>query len=385
MTDPLVIIGTGLGGYNVAREFRKLDTDTPVTLITADDGRSYSKPMLSAAFEKRKDASSLAMATPEGMATQLNAGVRTHTEVTALDPAGRRVLIGDEAVPYSGLVLAWGAQVLRAPLGGDAADTVLSVNDLEDYGLFRERLQGKRRVLIMGTGLIGCEFASDLTHAGFEVTLVAPDQHLLQLLVPETAGRLLQKALQAEGVKIHLGPLVQGVDRAADGSLLVQLDNDTQLETDLVVSAIGLRPRIALAEAAGLRTGRGILTDQALQTSEEHIYAMGDCAEVCGHSLQYILPLMAAARALAKTLAGTPTAVHYPAMPVTVKTPACPVVSMPVPRGVEGEWMIEHARTDLRGEFRDDEGVLRGFVLCGERTKERFALAKEVPDLLPAT
>ncbi len=382
MDAPVVIIGTGLGGYNVAREFRKLDPATPLTLVTADDGRSYSKPMLSAAFDKGKDADSLAMAMPEDMAVQLNATVRTRTTVTGIDPARREVQIDGERFGYSRLVLAWGAQVLRAPLTGDGAEDVLSVNDLEDYAVFRQRLEGKRRVLIMGAGLIGCEFASDLTQAGFEVTIVAPDNHLLQLLVPGSAGRLLQKALEEKGVKVHLGPLVQAVHRDGDG-YHVELNEDGPLAADLVVSAIGLRPRINLAEAAGLQVSRGIVTDQQLRTSDENIYALGDCAEVSGHSLQYILPLMASARALAKTLAGTPTPVHYPAMPVTVKTPACPVVALPPPRGLEGEWLIETARTDLRGEYRDEDGTLRGFVLCGERIKERFELAKKVPDLLP--
>ena len=382
MTAPLVIIGTGLAGYNLAKEFRKLDTETPISLITADDGRSYSKPMLSTAFDKGKDADSLAMAMPEEMAEQLNATVRTRTEVTAIDPANRQVHIGREQLAYGSLVLAWGAQVLRAPLTGTGAQDVISVNDLEGYGRFREQLNGRKKVLIMGAGLIGCEFASDLTSAGFEVTIIAPDRHLLQLLVPEAAGRLLQKALAAKGVQIHLGPLVAAVHRDGD-AYRVELNEGEPLHAELVVSAIGLRPRIGLAETAGLETRRGIVTDQLLRTSDPNIYALGDCAEVSGHSLQYILPLMAGARALAKTLAGQETPVHYPAMPVTVKTPACPVVALPPPRDTEGDWLIESARTDLRGEYRDSDGTLRGFVLCGERIKERFELAKQVPDLLP--
>src|SRR5690606_3341491 len=134
MTAPLVIIGTGLAGYNLAREFRKHDSQTPLLLITADDGRSYSKPMLSTGFAMGKDANSLGMLDAGQMAIQLDAEIRTHTRVTRLDPDNRRVWIGNEPVPYRDLVLAWGAQPIHVPLAGDATDRVFSINDLLDYG-----------------------------------------------------------------------------------------------------------------------------------------------------------------------------------------------------------------------------------------------------------
>jgi len=90
MNAPVVIIGTGLAGYNVAREFRKLDSETPLLLITADDGRSYSKPMLSTGFGKNKEADGLSMAEPGAMAEQLKAEVRTHTRVSGIDPGHKR-------------------------------------------------------------------------------------------------------------------------------------------------------------------------------------------------------------------------------------------------------------------------------------------------------
>ena len=174
MSDPVVIIGTGLAGYNLAREFRKLDSETPLLLITTDDGRSYSKPMLSTGFGKNKDADGLSMAEPGAMAEQLDAQVWTHTRVTGIDPGHRRLWIGEEAVAYRDLVLAWGAEVLSVPIEGDAADQLFTVNDLQGYGRFRQAVEGKRKVLILGAGLIGCEFANDLSLGGYEVDLVAP-------------------------------------------------------------------------------------------------------------------------------------------------------------------------------------------------------------------
>lgn len=113
MTSPVVIIGTGLAGYNLAREFRKLDGETPLLLITADDGRSYSKPMLSTGFAKLKDADGLCMAEPGAMAEQLKAEIRTHTRISGIDPGHKRLWIGEEAVAYRDLVLAWGPRPCR--------------------------------------------------------------------------------------------------------------------------------------------------------------------------------------------------------------------------------------------------------------------------------
>ena len=93
MSAPVVIVGTGLAGYNLAREFRKLDSETPLLLITADDGRSYSKPMLSTGFGKNKDADGLSMAEPGAMAEQLKAEVRTHTRISGIDPGHKLSLI----------------------------------------------------------------------------------------------------------------------------------------------------------------------------------------------------------------------------------------------------------------------------------------------------
>ena len=141
MSAPVVIIGTGLAGYNLAREFRKLDSETPLLLITADDGRSYSKPMLSTGFGKNKDADGLSMAEPGAMAEQLKAEVRTHTRISGIDAGHKRLWIGEEAVAYRDLILAWGAETVRVPIEGDGADWVFPINDLKTtHGSARQRL-----------------------------------------------------------------------------------------------------------------------------------------------------------------------------------------------------------------------------------------------------
>jgi len=381
MTAPVVIVGTGLAGYNLAREFRKLDGETPLLLITADDGRSYSKPMLSTGFGKNKDADGLSMAEPGAMADQLKAEIRTHTRVTGIDPGHKQLWIGEEAVPYRDLVLAWGAQTVSVPVQGDGADAVYPINDLEDYARFRAAAQGKKRVLILGAGLIGCEFANDLIAGGFEVQLVAPCEQVMPTLLHPAAAAAVQAGLEGLGARFYLGPVLNRLERVADG-LQAHLSDGTVLGCDLVVSAIGLRPRVDLAAAAGLEVNRGIVVDRALKTSHANIHALGDCAEVDGLNLLYVMPLMSCARALAQTLAGNPTAVSYGPMPITVKTPVCPLVVSPVPRGLEGQWQVEGQGADIKALCRDVAGNLLGYALTGAAVGEKLALNRQLPSLL---
>ena len=381
MSAPVVIVGTGLAGYNLAREFRKLDSETPLLLITSDDGRSYSKPMLSTGFGKNKEADGLSMALPGAMAEQLKAQVRTHTRVSGIDPGHKQLWIGEEAVPYRDLILAWGAQSVQVPVEGDAQDAIFSINDLEDYARFRAAAAGKRRVLILGVGLIGCEFANDLIAGGYEVDLVAPCEQVMPTLLHSAAAAAVQSGLESLGARFHLGPVLTRLQRTEDG-LEAHLSDASVIACDVVVSAIGLRPRTDLAAAAGLRINRGIEVDRHLKTSHANIYALGDCAQVDGLSLLYVMPLMSCARALAQTLAGNPTAVSYGAMPITVKTPVCPLVVSPVPPGCEGVWTVEGQSADIKALCRDADGKLLGYALTGEAVREKLALNKELPALL---
>ncbi|WLG95733.1 NAD(P)/FAD-dependent oxidoreductase [Pseudomonas sp. FP198] len=381
MSAPVVIVGTGLAGYNLAREFRKLDSETPLLLITADDGRSYSKPMLSTGFGKNKDADGLSISEPGAMAEQLKAEVRTHTRISGIDPGHKRLWIGEEAVSYRDLVLAWGAETVRVPVQGDAADLIFPINDLEDYARFRTAAAGKRRVLLLGAGLIGCEFANDLILGGYEVELVAPCEQVMPTLLHPAAAAAVQAGLESLGAHFHLGPVLNRLQHVADG-LEAHLSDGQVIPCDLVVSAIGLRPRIDLAAAAGLVVNRGVVVDRHLKTSHANIYALGDCAEVDGLNLLYVMPLMSCVRALAQTLAGNPTAVSYGAMPITVKTPVCPLVVSPPPRGSEGAWSVEGQGADIKALCRDAHGNLLGYALTGAAVMEKLALNKQLPALL---
>jgi len=382
---PVVVIGTGLAGYGLAKEFRKHDQDTPLILITADDGRAYSKPMLSTGYTKDTTADDLATADAGTMGQNLNASVWTRTRVTGIDTEKQLVHVADTetALHYSKLVLALGAEVIKPPLKGDALEYVYSVNDLLDYNDFREAISknGVKKVCIIGGGLIGCEFTNDLINGGFSVETVDPLGYCLPTLLPEPAGKAVQRGLEEKGAVFHFGPLVTEVNHAGDG-LAISLNNGETITADIVLSAVGVRPSTGLAADAGLAVGRGIQVNRLLEASAPNVYAFGDCAEVEGHVLVYVAPLMAAARALGKTLAGEPTEVSYPAMPVTIKTPACPVVVSPVKQDTEGSWEIVEDGNSVKAEFRNGAGELLGFALTGDATKEKMALQKQLPPIL---
>jgi len=374
---PIVIVGSGLAGYTLLKEIRKRDTETPVTLISADDGAFYSKPNLSNALTAGKTAAALAGASAEKMAADLNAKILTHTRVTVIDTQGQRIRTGNGELEYGKLVLALGADPIPHGLTGEGAGAVLAVNDLADYAAFRSAIDGKQRITVLGGGLIGCEFANDLAHAGFAVDVVHLGGWPLERLLPVEAGQRLADSLAALGVRWHFGRTAKSVETTASG-YQVGLDNGETLAADVVLSAIGLRPRTQLAQAAGIHVGRGIQTNRLLETGVANVYAMGDCAEVEGLNLPYVQPLMVQARALAATLTGTPTQVVYPAMPVMVKTPAHPVAVLPPKIGAAGGWKVECGDTGICALHVDDAGGLQGFALTGSETGRRNTLVKEL-------
>jgi len=392
MSEPIVIVGSGLAGYTLAREFRKLSKESSLTLITRDDGAFYSKPMLSNAFTTGKSPDQLAVFPAQDMASQLQAELYTHTTLIALHPERHVIDVQDargrsREISYSKLVLAVGAEPIRLTVAGDGGDSLFSINDLDDYRRFRSALDGAQEIAIMGAGLVGCEFANDLCSAHKTVHVIDPSHGPLARFLPEAGQMLLRDALAKAGVNWHLGSMLAAAHHHGKKLKLVLKKADAtgeqrELEVDLALSAVGLRARVHVAEAAGLRVNRGIVTDRLLHTSAPDVYALGDCAEVDGHSLFFVQPLMNAARALAKSLAGENTSVTYPAMPVTVKTPAYPVAVLPPPPNWPGEWSIETPGDGVRAIFTDLNGWMRGFALTGAATAEKNQLVKKIPGLI---
>jgi len=384
---PILIVGAGLAGYTVARELRKLDKAVPIVIVTADNGGFYSKPMLSNAFAQGKSAAQLASHDAGKMAQQLNATVLTNTRVLAIDATAKTITTADGLLQYGKLVLAVGASPIRLKLAGDAADSVMSVNHLDHYQAFREQLDsrtGPSRIAILGAGLIGCEFADDLVGAGHHVTLIDPQALPLAAIAPREVGNALAQALVQRGVTLRLGASAVAVNHVR-GEFDLCLGNGDIIAADLVLSAVGLRADLHLAQAAGLTTERGIVVDAFGQTSAPDIYALGDCAQYrldngTSTTLPYIAPLMSAGRAIAQTLAGTPTMIDLKAAPVIVKTPSCPIALVPAPMHARdaGSWHGTNEQGVVLTRFYDCDGVMQGFAITQQDAKLRGQLLAEL-------
>src|SRR5699024_8443644 len=174
---PIVVIGSGLSGYTVIRELRQHDADCPVTLITGDSGEPYYKPSLSNSLAKYQKPGDLIQKSAEDKAAELGITILTHCHVTAIDPTVRVVKTSQGDVAYRKLVLATGAkQRLILPQGADP-EWINTVNTLDDYERWYSQLGlDTKKVLLIGAGLIGCEFADDLISRGIGVELVDPAQ-----------------------------------------------------------------------------------------------------------------------------------------------------------------------------------------------------------------
>lgn len=388
---PIIIVGSGMAGYAVAREFRKLNPEHELVMICADDAINYAKPTLSNAYVAKKAPEQIALGDAAKMSAQLNMRIETQTWVKAINAAEHTLTLEKDGQTseqaYSKLVLAVGANPIRLAISGDGSDDIHVVNNLDHYKAFRANLDARadKRVVILGAGLIGCEFANDLQNTGHQVTVIDLAPQPLGRLLPPYVATAFQQNLEETGIQFVLGTTVDKVSKVENDDYLVTLANGQSIQADAVLSAVGLQSNLSVAQEAGILTSRGVITNAQLETNLTDVYAVGDCAEVNGTLLPYVMPIMQQARALAKTLNGSNTAVHYPAMPVAVKTPAAPLTVLAAPVDVDVTWETEELEDGMIAKASDTEGTLRGFVLLGATaSKQRLTLTKQVPDLIPA-
>lgn len=384
--EPLVIVGSGLAGYSLAKEIRSRDKGLPITIITADGGEVYTKPMLSNAFARQHEADDMVNKSAADQAVELHAEIRTRTRVLAIDRIARNLKIESkgkrETLGYDRLVLAIGADPRIFPAEGSDQAGISTVNDLDDYRRWRERIGESGRILLIGAGLIGCEFANDLATAGFDVAMVDPAPWPLARLLPEEIAGMLVAALHGAGCSLHMGRTVARYKTAQSGCI-AELDDGTEVSFDHALSAVGLVPRTKLAKEAGLEVEAGIVVDRLLRTSDSDIFALGDCAQTEAGPLPFIVPLLAGAKALARTLTSEETRLQLPAIPVIVKTPALPLVVCPPKPGEEGDWELEIDEQGTAAIFRGADDAELGFALAGDRTSQQKEMAQRMPDLLP--
>ncbi len=376
---PVVIVGSGQAGLSVAREIRTHSHTVPVVLLSKESICAYYKPNLSKALSLGKSVESLRMKSQEQLQEELHIQMVGQAEVTEIKPTARTLSYVDNAgvtqeLAYQALVLATGASAITLPISSDIAPPLFTINSLDEYGQFRQQLGPQDRVLIIGAGFVGTELASDLNASGHAVTVVDTAQWPLNRVIPDTLGSTIRREMTEAGVQWRFGLSVEHLC-TEDDCHIATLSDGSRIHCDLVVSAVGLRPNLQLAEQTGIECDKGILVDTFSETSVPGIYALGDCAQYDSGLLPFIAPITQAAKALGKTLAGLPTQLAFPPLAVPVKIAACPTVISPPVSG-KGVWEVKGTGSDLEAHFVDAQGNLLGFALTGQAVSQKSELAK---------
>lgn len=373
MSAGIVIIGSGFAARSLVKNIRKLDNNVPLTLIAADGMEEYNKPDLSQVISQGLRANDLTRQTAGEFAEQYNLRLFSYTFVTAIDAEAKVVKSADKQWQYDKLVLATGASPFLPPITGNAK--LLTLNSQQEYHACEARLRDAKRVLILGAGLVGCELAMDFARAGKTVSLVDVAPAILSsLMVPEVSARL-QHSLTDAGVHLLLKSRLLALEEG-DGTLCARLDGERALDIDVAIAASGLQPQTGLAQAAGLKTGRGVMVNAELQTSNPHIYALGDCAGIDGHVLPFLQPIQLSAITLAKNLTGQRTQLTLPAMLIKVKTPLMPLHLAGETGRRDLNWHISCEHDGMVAKGIDASGKLCGFVVSEQKMKEAFTLLK---------
>ncbi|MFI9652108.1 FAD-dependent oxidoreductase [Guyparkeria halopsychrophila] len=378
--DSVVIIGAGVAGWTVAEQLRARDPDRPITLISNDEAAAYTKPGLSMAISQGRAPTDLIEQSGPTKAAALGITLQPNTAVLALNTDGKRLLTTRGPVHYGDLVLALGARQRFRAFDGDAANRITRLNHLAAYQRLRARLDAESRHLtIIGAGLIGVELAEDLTAGGHRVTVLDLGERMLDRLAPAPLGNELGQHLAAKGVDFRPGTSLARVDHA-DGRLKVTLTNGGEIHSDEVISAMGLVPNTALAQRAGLITNRGILASaQTMQTSDPHVYAVGDCTEIDGNSYFFIEPIRRMAQTAAAALNGDCEPFEHRPAAIRIKTPSLPIMLCPPDRKLVdlGRWTPHPVDAGQRNDFVS-RGQLAGYALAGKAVSEHESLYRRV-------
>lgn len=308
-------------------------------------------------------------------ALENNLVLHTDTWVTAIDRQTRQLRCGNRQFSYQKLVLAMGARAIVPQISG--RELIFTFNSQNEYRQHQDVLQKAKRILVLGGGLIGTELAMDLHRAGKRVTLLDRAHSLLSSVMPAELSSRLQNGFSQMGITLALNNELIGVERVT-GGVRTHLRSGQIIEVDAVIAAIGLHPEIALATAAGLKTQRGVLVNEQLQTSDEHIFALGDCCEMGGHVRPFLQPIQLGALTLAKNLLGGTESLRLPPMLVKVKTPDLPVLFAGETARSDLTWEIALATHGMLARGRDEQKQLRAFVATEEHTQQAFMLLREL-------
>ncbi len=272
--DRIVIIGSGAAGFAAAEMLRREGFQNQIVMLSSDDSLPYDRPNLSKDYLAGTIPFKFVPLKSERFYSEKAIEARLGETVVGLDVGARAVtLAGGDAVPYDRLLLATGAEPVRLDVPGADQPHIRTLRSLADCRAIIEQAKAARRAVVIGASFIGLEVAASLRARKLEVHVVAPDKRPMERVLGPQLGDFIRTLHEEHGVVFHL----ENKPAAFDGNI-VRLEQGPPIEADLVVVGIGVRPRLALAEQAGLALDRGIAVDEYLQTSAPGIYAAGDIA-----------------------------------------------------------------------------------------------------------
>jgi nitrite reductase (NADH) large subunit len=355
----IVVIGAGMAS---GRFLEHLFENGPaqVTLFNAEPRGNYNRLMLSPVLAGEKTYDQIVTHDADWYATH-GVDCRFGQPVTAIDPVRKVVISGEYEVPYDRLVIATGSNPFMIPLPGHDLKGVIPYRDLDDT----ERMvaladNSAARAVVIGGGLLGLEAAAGMAARGIHVTVVHVVGHLMERQLDPSAAYLLQKSLEAKGIDVRVkanSKAILGDDHGHVRAL--QLDDGTELPCDLLVMAVGIRPNVALARAAGLSVNKGITVDDRMVTSDPAILALGECVEHNGALFGLVAPLYDQARVAANTVLGRDAAFIPKETATKLKVTGCDLFSA-------GDFADAPGRQDI--VFRDPgRGIYKRLILDGDR------------------
>ncbi len=355
MTEKLIVIGAGMASGRVLEHLTDASPEAyDITLFNAEPRGNYNRIMLSPVLSGEKTYNEIVTHDDDWYAER-GITCRFGEVVAEIDRAAKTVTAANgDVLSYDKLIFGTGSNPFMIPLPGHDLEGVIAYRDLEDT----ERMMGMedgKKVVVIGGGLLGLEAAAGMAARGAEVTVVHIMGHLMERQLDEAAGYLLKKSLEGKGIRICLeanSKEIMGEDGKVTG---LALADGTVLPCELLVMAVGIRPNVALAQEAGLAVGKGIHVDDQMLTSDESIFAVGECVEHQGALFGLVAPLYEQAKVVAQTMLGEAAAFKQKSLSTKLKVTGCDLFSA-------GDFAEGEGREDI--VFRDPgQGVYKRLVI----------------------
>jgi len=306
--EKLVVVGNGMAGARTVEELlRRAPGRYEIAIFGGEPHPNYNRILLSSVLAGETALDDIVVK-PRRWYEEQGIALHTGEPIAAIDPLARRVTsAAGRCLAYDKLLLATGSKPLAPPIAGLELPGVCSFRNIEDVEAMIAATARHARAVVIGGGLLGLEAAWGLKRRGMAVTVVHLMPILMERQLDAIAAQLLQTDLERRGIAFVTNAVTEEIfgEERVQG---VRLADGRELAADFVVIAIGIRPEVALARAAGIGVNRGIAVGDDLRTTDPHIYAVGECAEHNGRCFGLVAPLWEMAQVCGERLAGSATA-----------------------------------------------------------------------------